>query len=102
MEIWRYLETRMDSEFDKMPYNLTEKQLDKLVTKAVKKVGNEVAKRFGIANPSMKELVNVFLYCDYAFPNFPNEAYIGMLKGDEGEITRIGEVNENGEVVLYN
>ena len=54
MEIWSYLETRMDSEFDKMPYNLTEKQLNKLVTKAVKKVGNEVAKRFGITNPSIK------------------------------------------------
>lgn len=102
MEIWSYLETRMDSEFDKMPYNLTKKQLNKLVTKAVKKVGNEVAKRFGITNPSMKELVKVFIYCDYAFPNFPNEAYIGMLKGKEGEITKIGEVNENGEVVLYN
>ena len=50
----------------------------------------------------MKELVNVYFYCDYAFPDFPNEAYIEMLKGEEGEIIRIGEVNENGEVVLYN
>ena len=43
----------------------------------------------------------VYFYCDYAFPDFPNEAYIEMLKGEEGEIIRIGEVNENGEVVLY-
>ena len=48
MEIWRYLETRMDSEIKKMPYNLTERQVNKLLTKAVKKVGSEVAKRFGI------------------------------------------------------
>lgn len=102
MEIWRYLERRMDSEINKMPYNLTERQMNKLVTKAVKKVGSEVAKRFGITKPTMKELVNVYFYCDFAFPDFPNEAYIEMLKGEEGEIIRIGEVNENGEVVLYN
>ena len=102
MEIWKYLETRMDSEIDKMPYNLTKRQVDKLVTKAGEKGGWEVANRFGITNPTMKELVNVFFYCRYAFPNFPNEAYIEMLKGEEGEIIRIGEVNENGEVVLYN
>lgn len=92
----------MIREIDAMPYNLTERQVNKLVTKAVKKVGSEVAKRFGIESPNMQALVDMFFYCNYGFPDFPNEAYIEMLKGEEGVISKIGEVNENGEIVLYN
>lgn len=99
MEISKYLESRMIREIDAMPYNLTERQVNKLVTKAVKKVGSEVAKRFGIESPNLQALVDMFFYCNYGFPDFPNEAYIKMLKGEEGEIIKIGEVNENGEII---
>lgn len=102
MIIYSFLRSRINREIDAMPYNLTERQVNKLVTKAVKKVGSEVAKRFGIESPNLQALVDMFFYCNYGFPDFPNEAYIKMLKGEEGEISKIGEVNENGEIVLYN
>ena len=102
MEIYKLLETKMNREIDAMPYNLSKRQLNKLVTKALKKVGSEVSKRFGIESPNLKALVDMFFFTNYSFPSFPNEAYISMLKGEEGEIVRIGEINENGDIVMYN
>ena len=102
MRIWKYLESRMNREIDAMPYNLSKRQVNKLVTKALKKVGRKKKKRFGIERPHLQALVDMFFFTNYSFPSFPNEAYISMLKGEEAEIVRIGEINENGNFEMYN
>ena len=67
----------------------------RLAAKAVKKVGSQVAKKYGIENPNLQALVDMFFFTNYGFPSFSNEAYIGLLKGQKGVILRIGEIDEN-------
>ena len=100
MEICVFLEKRMIREIDAMPYNLTPRQAKRLVTKAVKRQGRVVARKFGIENPNLQALADLYLFTK-SFPTFPNEAYIELLKGAKVKIAPICKIDGDGIIEFY-
>lgn len=100
-QFYEYMESRMIQEIDAMPYGLTRRQINKLLIKTVKKVGKDAAKKLGIFNPQLQGLVDLFLFAN-AFPDFPNECYESILRGEKMRVERIGEIDKNGKFHSYN
>lgn len=94
-DIKKRLYMRLDKEFDKecrkMPLGLSYRDKKRFYNHILKKITKEIGKQVGIPNADHKVVKDMFWKCDCTFPNFDDDAYIQMLKGEKGEAWKIGE-----------
>ena len=92
--IFKELEEGIGREIDKMPYGLTKRQMRRLIDRALEKVIRKVGRECGIPNADIEETKKMFWDCDMSFPNFDDECYIQVMKGEKGQLERIGEFEQ--------
>lgn len=94
-DINKRLNVRFDKEFDnecrKMPIGLSYNETKRFYNHVLKKITKKIGKQMGMPNADYKVVKDMFWKCDCTFPNFDDNAYIQMMKGEKGDAWKIGE-----------